>query len=217
VSENFECDKAKREIAEVEHDRVRRNLEELRESKEQCFSVAALCCGKLKKMFSNIGAFSNDEKFVRGDAEGAVKWIEGEVEAFDEVLTGRGDFCACVWAREAISLADCDHSKVVIQPDFAFSADDVKEPSAEAIALGGKFYSEIWLNGGREIADKAIKQSEEEVISDTILLLYGFLVYFLCSIYSLWLLQTHQAMEEAKKAEEAAKLERCIGICFFCF
>jgi hypothetical protein len=39
-------------------------------------------------MFVNIGAFSSEEEFVRGDATGAVKWIEGEVEAFDEVLTG---------------------------------------------------------------------------------------------------------------------------------
>jgi hypothetical protein len=30
-------------------------------------------------MFASIGAFSSDEKFVRGDAKGAIKWIEGEV------------------------------------------------------------------------------------------------------------------------------------------
>jgi hypothetical protein len=53
-----------------------------------------------------------------------------------------------------------EHAKVVIQPDFVVSAEDVKEPSAEAISLGGKFYSKIWLNGGREIADEAIKQDE---------------------------------------------------------
>jgi hypothetical protein len=69
-----------------------------------------------------------------------MKWIEGEIEAFDEVLTGRGDFFACVGARGAISLLEkvgCDHAKVVTQPDFTVSTDDVKEPSTEAIALGG--------------------------------------------------------------------------------
>lgn len=55
-------------------------------------------------MFAGIGAFSSDQKLVRGDAEGAVRWIEDEVEAFDEVLTGRGDFCACMGARGAVSL-----------------------------------------------------------------------------------------------------------------
>jgi hypothetical protein len=31
------------------------------------------------------------------------------------------------------------------------------DPSAKAIALIGKFYSELWMNGGREIADEAIR------------------------------------------------------------
>jgi hypothetical protein len=44
--------------------------------------------------------------------------------------------------------AGCDHAKAV--------ADDVRNPSAEATTLGGKFYSEVWLKGGREIADEAI-------------------------------------------------------------
>jgi hypothetical protein len=28
--------------------------------------------------------------------------------------------------------------------------------------MGGKFYSDIWLKGGREIADEAIKKNEKE-------------------------------------------------------
>jgi hypothetical protein len=110
-------------------------------------------------MFSNIGDFLNNENFIHGDAEGAVKWIVGEIEAFDEVLTGQ-ETSAPGGGRGAISLlekADCEHVKTIIQLDFAVSVDDVKEPSAEGIALGGKFYSEVWLNGGREIADKAIR------------------------------------------------------------
>jgi hypothetical protein len=31
----------------------------------------------------------------------------------------------------------CEHAKVIIQPDFIISVDDVKEPSAKAITLGG--------------------------------------------------------------------------------
>jgi hypothetical protein len=96
VNENFEVKKAKREIAEAERDRVQKNVEELRTSKEQCFSIAAHCCEKLKSMFANVGAFSNDKNFICGDAEGAIRWIE--IEAFDEALIDRGDFCACVGA-----------------------------------------------------------------------------------------------------------------------
>jgi hypothetical protein len=68
-------------------------------------------------MFASINGFSSDEKFVCGDAEGAIKWIEGEVQAFDEVLTSRGDFCACMGAQGVASLlekASCEHVKSVI-------------------------------------------------------------------------------------------------------
>jgi hypothetical protein len=133
-------------------------------SKEQSFSVAVQCCDKLKNMFANVGAFSNDQKFIHSDAEGATRWMDDEIEAFDEVHTGRGDFCSCVGARGVVSLlekARCEHAKVVIQLDFVVSAKDIKEPSAKATTFGGKFYSELWLNGGKEIADKAIKQNEE--------------------------------------------------------
>jgi hypothetical protein len=53
-----------------------------------------------------------------------------------------------------------DHAKAVAQPEFAFSANDIKNPSADATTLGGKFYSEVWLKGGREIADEAIRKNE---------------------------------------------------------
>jgi hypothetical protein len=49
-------------------------------------------------MFTNFRAFSNEQEFVHGDAVAGIKWIEGGVEAFDEVLTGREDFYACVGA-----------------------------------------------------------------------------------------------------------------------
>jgi hypothetical protein len=102
-------------------------------------------------MFSSVGAFSSDKKFIRGDAEGAIKWIEGEVEAFDEVLTSRGDFCACVGAWGAVSLlekASCEHAKSVIQPKFKVSAIDIEDPSAEAVALGGNFIPTSGLLAG---------------------------------------------------------------------
>jgi hypothetical protein len=81
----------------------------------------------------------------------------------------------------------CDHTKAVAQPDFAFLADDVRNPSAEATILGEKFYSEVWLKGGREIADEAIKRNEKE---------------------------SHDALEEAKRVEEASKRARLIGMPF---
>jgi hypothetical protein len=67
-------------------------------------------------MFTNNGAFCSEEEFIRGDAVGAIKWFEGEVEALDEVLTSRGNFYACVGTRGVVSLlekAGCDHERLV--------------------------------------------------------------------------------------------------------
>jgi hypothetical protein len=73
-----------------------------------------------------------------------MKWIEGEVEAFDKVLTSRGDFCACVGARGTISLlekAGCDHVKSIIQSEFEIYVDDIKGHSGKAIELGRRFHT----------------------------------------------------------------------------
>jgi hypothetical protein len=51
--------------------------------------------------------------------------------------------------------------------------------------MGGKFYSNVWMNSGRELADEAIKKNEKE---------------------------SHEAREEAKRVEEAAERARRIGI-----
>jgi hypothetical protein len=51
---------------------------------------------------------------VRRDASRAVKWIEGEVEAFNEVLSSRGDYCACIGAQNDVLLLEtvvCEHVK----------------------------------------------------------------------------------------------------------
>jgi hypothetical protein len=63
---------------------------------------------------------------------------------------------------------------VVAQEEAIFSADDTKDPSAEASLLGWKFYSDVWMKGGREMADEAIKKNE---------------------------IESHDAREEAKQAE----------------
>jgi hypothetical protein len=50
----------------------------------------------------------------------------------------------------------------VAQAEVAFSIDDTKDPSAEATLVGGKFYSDVWVNGGRELANEIIKKNEKE-------------------------------------------------------
>jgi hypothetical protein len=49
----------------------------------------------------------------------------------------------------------------VAQTEAAFSLNDTKDPSAEASLIGGKFYSDVWVNGGRELAHEIIKKNEK--------------------------------------------------------
>jgi hypothetical protein len=108
------------------------------------------CAKNLKSSVAKVVAFS-EQKFIRGDPDGVIQWISGEAEAFEEFLSDRRDFRAFVIARGAASILErvgCDHAKAIVQPEFALSVDDMKNPSAEASALSGKFYYEVWLKGG---------------------------------------------------------------------
>jgi hypothetical protein len=146
---------------------------------------------KLKTSFAKVGAYSSEENFIRGDPEGVIDWISGEAEAFEEILSDRGDICAFSGARGIAAIlekASCDHVKATAQVEAAFSIDDTKDPSAEATLVGGKFYFDILVNGGRELANEIRKKNEKE---------------------------THEAREEARRAKEAAEHERRIGIVFY--
>jgi hypothetical protein len=106
---------------------------------------------KIKASFANVGAYSNEDNFIRGDPEGVIEWISGEAEAFEEILSDRGDVCVFSGARgipAILEKAGCNHVKTLAQAEAAFSMDDTKDPSAEASLIGGKFYTDIWANGG---------------------------------------------------------------------
>ena len=116
-----------------------------------------------------------------------MQWISEEVEAFEETLSGRGDFCAFAGTQGVAAIldkADCKHVQATARPGFVFSVEDIKNPSTEASTLGGKFYSDVWMKGDREMTDEAIRKNGKE---------------------------SHDAQEEAKRAEEATDHARRIG------
>jgi hypothetical protein len=39
--------------------------------------------------------------------------------------------------------------------------EDIKDPLAEASTLGDRFYSDVWMKGGREMTDEAIRKNEK--------------------------------------------------------
>jgi hypothetical protein len=185
---NFELAKVKQEISEWSNARLENSVEELRESKERCFKKSLDCVRKLKISFTKVGVYSSEEKFFRGDPEGVIDWIGEEAEAFEEILSDRGEICAFTGVRGVAAIlekAGCDHVKATAQTETVFSTDETIDPSAEANLVGGKFYSDVWVNGGREMANEIIKKNEEE---------------------------SHDAREEAKRVEEATERARRIGI-----
>jgi hypothetical protein len=146
------------------------------------------CVKKIKTSFANVGAFSSEDNFILGDPEGVIEWISAEAEAFEEILSDRGDVCALSGARGVVAILEksgCKHVKTLAQAEAAFFIDDTKDPSAEASLIGGNFFTDICENGGRGMAHEIIKKSEKD---------------------------THDAREATKAAEKAAELERRIDI-----
>jgi hypothetical protein len=187
MNENFEVAKAKQEISEWTSSRLEKNVEELCDSRERCYEKSLDCAKKLKDSFAKVGAYSSEQKFIHNDLEGVIQWIGEEAEAFDEILSDRRDFCAFSGARGNTTILEkvgCEHVKAAVQPESILSIDNTKNPSVEASTLGGKFYSDVWMKGGREMADEAIKKNEKE---------------------------SHDAREEAKQAEEAVERALIIG------
>jgi hypothetical protein len=46
---------------------------ELRASKERCFEKSVECIKKIKTSFANVGAYSSEDNFIRGDPEGVIE------------------------------------------------------------------------------------------------------------------------------------------------
>jgi hypothetical protein len=95
---------------------LKKTVVELHASKERCFEKSVECVKKIKTSFANVGAYSSEENFIRGDPEGVIEWISGEAEAFEEILSDRRDVCAFFGARGVAAIlekAGCEHVKTL--------------------------------------------------------------------------------------------------------
>jgi cell division septum initiation protein DivIVA len=179
---------AERDASEYWKNYSEKTVAELRSSKERCFEKSVECVKNIKTSFANVGAYSSEDNFIRGDPEGVIEWISGEAEAFEEILSDRGNVCAISGARGVAAIlekAGCEHVKILAQAEAIFSIDDTKDPSAKASSIGGKFFTDIWENGGRGMAHEIMKKNEKDI---------------------------HDTREATKAAEKAAELKRRICI-----
>jgi hypothetical protein len=101
ATEKFEVEVVEHEICEIKRLRAQKNADELRAAKVKCYEVSLECAKRLKNSFAKVGAYSSEQRFIRGDPDGVILWISGEVEAFEEILSDRGDFRAFAGARGA--------------------------------------------------------------------------------------------------------------------
>jgi hypothetical protein len=157
-------EETKRELSEQWANHLEINVEELRASKRRCYDKSIECAKKIKSSFARVGAFSSEENFSRGNPEGPIEWISREAEAFEEILNSRADICAFSGARGIATILEkkgCEHVKSLAQSEATLSSEDIKDPSAEASIVGGKFFTDIWDNGGREMAQEIIQKSEK--------------------------------------------------------
>jgi hypothetical protein len=93
ATENFNVEVVKHEICEIEISR-HKNVDELRAAKEKCYYIAMDCAKNHKNIFCKVGAFSSEQKFICGNPDEVIQWINDEVEGFEEIINDRGDFCA---------------------------------------------------------------------------------------------------------------------------
>ena len=166
AKEERALEETKRELSDFMVNKLESKVKELRTSQRKCYVKSVECVNKIKSSFASVGAFSSEENFSRGNPEGPLEWISHEAEAFEEILNSRGDICAFSGARGIASVLEkkgCGHVKFLAQSEATLSSEDIKDPSAEASAVGGKFFTDIWNDGGRGMAREIIERSEKGI------------------------------------------------------
>jgi hypothetical protein len=116
--------------------------EALKLLQETCSSFAARCSTRLHEIFSLVGAISRENNYSAKDIPKGHEFVEKEINKFDEVMEGHGDFCALVATRGTANIFakhGCTHLRDVNKPTFAISPADNKNIPSEARSVGNIF------------------------------------------------------------------------------
>jgi hypothetical protein len=130
---------------------LQKSLEELW---EKCLNFGSRCVQRLKDVFHSIGASSDKFTPSAENLPSSLEYIEGEVDALDEVIVGHADFCALLASRgtaTAFLKAGCTHGKIVNRPNFSLSPADLVDIPSLARSIGNRFMTQIWVNDGRKM------------------------------------------------------------------
>jgi predicted dienelactone hydrolase len=127
----------------------------LKELQEKCLDFGNRCVQRLKDVFYSIGASSDKFTPSAENLPSTFEYIEGEVDALDEVIAGHADFCALLASRgtaTAFLKSGCTHGKIVNRPNFSLSPADLIDITSLARSIGNRFMTQIWINSGRKMA-----------------------------------------------------------------
>jgi hypothetical protein len=127
----------------------------LKELQDKCLDFGNRCVQRLKDVFHSIGASS--DKFTPSveNLPSTFEYIEGEVDALDEVIAGHADFCALLASQGTATpflKTGCTHGKIVNRPNFSLSPAYLIDIPILAWSIGNRFMTQIWINGGRKMA-----------------------------------------------------------------
>ena len=102
-SKDFEQEKKELQAkyeAEAENTKLQKSLKDLRDT---CLNFGSRCVQRLKKIFSSVGANSEDITPSAEDIPNTFEHNENEVDALDEVIAGHGEFCALLASRGTVA------------------------------------------------------------------------------------------------------------------
>src|SRR6187455_1611697 len=123
----------------------------LKELQEKCLNFGSRCVQRLKDVFHSIGAISDKFTPSTKNLPSTLEYIEGEVDALDEVIAGHADFCALLASRgtaTAFLKVGCTHGKIVNRPNFSLSPADLVDIPSLARSIGNRFMTQIWTKDG---------------------------------------------------------------------
>jgi chromosome segregation ATPase len=111
----------------------------LKELQDKFLDFGNRCVQRLKDVFHSVGASS--DKFTPSveNLPSTFEYIEGEVDALDEVIAGHADFCALLASRgtaTAFLKTGCTHGKIINRPNFSLSPADLIDIPSLARSIG---------------------------------------------------------------------------------
>jgi hypothetical protein len=97
---------------------------------------------------------------------GALKRIVEEVDAFKDVMSTQGDFCAMVASHGTTSILEitgCTHVKTLGKVNFGISIDEMTPPTRDYLNVAIRFITLLWRKGEKEIVEAKSRKHMDEV------------------------------------------------------